>query len=230
MQLKYIEFLLNSAEFCVNPRRLSDTPKTKPWWKMLDLKGDGMLGIQWVGQIPHPKSTPTKPPCFFESKNPEGFFCTSEKGPNCSPVSITFPLRQPFERSLQLASLMTKWRTPFCSRRRTCNKMDATDSKNDWLVVSKVFKKMIINHHKCWIPNGFKYSSCSILHHGLCWTVHHELLPDVDATSIRYQDMIGRVSGTAQVWWSWRCGHFFRFASGCGTVKASVHLHDFCEA
>lgn len=46
MQLKYIEFLLNSAEFCVNPRRLSDTPKTKPWWKMLDLKGDGMLGIQ----------------------------------------------------------------------------------------------------------------------------------------------------------------------------------------
>ena len=109
-----------------------------------------------LGKFPIPNQLPRNRHVSSNLKTPKVFFAhLPEKGPNCSPVSITFPLRQPFARSLQLASLMTKWRSPFCSRRRTCNKIDATDSKNDWLVVSKVFK----------------YSSCSILHHGLCWTV-----------------------------------------------------------
>jgi hypothetical protein len=209
-------FWILLSSWCVNPRRLSDTPKTKPWWKMLDLKGDGMLGIQWVaGQIPHPKSTPTKPPCFFEShKNPEGFFGTS---------STERPQLFPSFHHLSIEAAFRE--------------ITPVSFSDDEVKESFLFASQNLQQNGCnwfFLMTGWWFQKYSNIVHvpsyimvcvDLCTTSCCPMvMPPPFATRIWLAESLGqRRCGL------WR-GHFFRFASGCGAVKASVHLHDFCEA
>ena len=119
-----------------------------------------------LGKFPIPNQLPRKPQ--FVSSNPIftifTIFTPKVFDADLPQKGQLFPSfhglsRQPFERSLQLASLMTKWRSPdFASRSHSQENISATDSKDFWLVGD--FKSIQKNDHqplyKCWIPNGFK--------------------------------------------------------------------------